>query len=946
MEPNVAITDELREVQAIRLRHVQARQQQMQTSQRKQQQMEMLKQQEREEQLHRDARMQIEAIKSARKQGIKQELITPSQLHYWDDDTYLNRDITNHTISEDRTASSGFSMQRLSALGPGTPEEPTPKLYQGFSPVHAQGGTIFPPINAQGSSTSLGIQRQALWPKVVGRESGPQRISVSSPIDFDQKTAPDISSTMEIALSGGQYGTSSSAKGAGSGVKSEICSASSSDQDLLGSLRQEIEELEEKNRNLEQRLQMEAAHRSEQIPPIKTQIFHCLDKGDTFYLSEPVWEIHDEEADLRGRFPIADPEAYIENAGNVAFIVYKYYDIDHQRGQLDEAIKKNQPLPPPEPAQQSVLLRSKEMIGAIEAFFAQLPDFRDEFANVNAEAPMDAPFVWWYHYRKSYKTQNLPYRTAQLVTALLEWIEDNYSVLYDRVENQFDRGKVSGTSMEYLIRPGEVLVKYIDDVPMGLRAISSPSLGALHESTPAMSAIKSPQQQKANKQQKLPYRWTWSIKSYSYVYKGEFVQLNEILQVTFETEGEDEEIDISSLEIMPLKYATLGVREILEQRGKTFWKCRHQQLISYGGDATSRKHPGQRFMVDFNTYTELHPSNKYQPSNTASKMTKLPSDGDIPQAPDIYLFPTMVPGFDLRRKKWTDLQVDQIRDVTWNEQAFSTLVADDDTKLLIQALVTSQLAADNGTDLIENKGNGLIMLLHGSPGTGKTFTAESVAEIAKKPLYPVTCGDIGTKPEEVEKYLESVFHLGKIWDCVVLLDEAEVFLEQRTLNDLKRNALVSVFLRALEYYEGILILTTNRVGTFDEAFKSRIQLALRYENLDKHQRKQIWRNFIKRLRSLGEERSIDFDDVGLHIEDLAELPMNGRQIRNSITTARQLAQFEKRKMTYSHLQRTINVSKKFDKYLSDVREQRVEEPNQMVDGRYTDDFIAREEQIR
>lgn len=59
----------------------------------------------------------------------------------------------------------------------------------------------------------------------------------------------------------------------------------------------------------------------------------------------------------------------------------------------------------------------------------------------------------------------------------------------------------------------------------------------------------------------------------------------------------------------------------------------------------------------------------------------------------------------------------------------------------------------------------------------------------------------------------------------MLLDEADIFLQQRNLEDLQRNALVSVFLRMLEYYEVILILTSNRVGTFDEAFKSRIQLA-------------------------------------------------------------------------------------------------------------------------
>lgn len=290
--------------------------------------------------------------------------------------------------------------------------------------------------------------------------------------------------------------------------------------------------------------------------------------------------------------------------------------------------------------------------------------------------------------------------------------------------------------------------------------------------------------------------------------------------------------------------------------------------------------------------------------------------------------------------------MDQIRDVTWNKQAFESLVAEKDMKELILALVTNQLEAETGTDLIENKGNGLIMLLHGSPGTGKTFTAESVAEVAEKPLYPVTCGDIGTEPGAVEKYLESVFHLGKIWDCVVLLDEAEVFLEQRTLQDLHRNALVSVFLRAIEYYDGILILTTNRVGTFDEAFKSRIQLALRYERLKDHQRKQIWWNFLDRLANLGEQ-DIDFPDIQCHLDELTKYPLNGREIRNAITTARQLAKYKKVKMGFTHLKRAITVADKFDRYLSDVREADPEGSGRSGEnGRYSDEYLARAESIR
>lgn len=369
-------------------------------------------------------------------------------------------------------------------------------------------------------------------------------------------------------------------------------------------------------------------------------------------------------------------------------------------------------------------------------------------------------------------------------------------------------------------------------------------------------------------------------------------------------------------------------------------------------------------MLDFETYNELHPLNPYS-RLIESKTWEFPANDTEPQSPDIYLFPPETPGFDLRRKKWgmylspsattppvansstVDLEVDQIRDVVWNERAFENLVADVDMKELILALVTNQLGSETNTDLIENKGNGLIMLLHGPPGTGKTFTAESVAEIAKKPLYPVTCGDIGTEPEKVERYLESVFYLGKTWDCVVLLDEAEVFLEQRTLQDLNRNALVSVFLRALEYYEGILILTTNRVGTFDEAFKSRIQLALRYERLQKHERKQIWRNFFNRLKGLEEEETIDFDDVQEHMDELADYEMNGRQIRNSITTARQLAKYKKKPMRFTHLKRAITAAEKFDKYLADVREGDVADTSgRRGDGRYSDDYFARADQIR
>ncbi|TQN67033.1 ATPase family AAA domain-containing protein 3 [Colletotrichum shisoi] len=390
--------------------------------------------------------------------------------------------------------------------------------------------------------------------------------------------------------------------------------------------------------------------------------------------------------------------------------------------------------------------------------------------------------------------------------------------------------------------------------------------------------------------------WHWD-------FDGHFSKTKTSLKIENNNTHDQQEKNIDGLSLRPLEHVDYETRKRLRIRGDWVWKCRRQRIIAYR-DASERSHHtfDERHMIDMKTYQELHSFNHSSFRTPCFIGPEQLKSEDPPDDTFVYLVPLSM-------------------QVQWNTGAFESLVISRKMKRLIQALITNQIEAEHSTDIISGKGNGIIMLLHGGPGTGKTLTAESVAEIARRPLYPVTCGDIGIEPREVEKYLESVLHLGKTWGCVVLLDEADVFLEQRSLEDLKRNALVSVFLRVLEYYDGILILTSNRVGTFDEAFKSRIRLAIHYTNLTTHQRTMIWGNFFRRLKGMSDE-DIDFVDLEYHTKDLAQHKMNGREIRNAITTARQVVRRERKQqkepsysLNYEVMNEVIETSRKFDSYI-------------------------------
>lgn len=316
-----------------------------------------------------------------------------------------------------------------------------------------------------------------------------------------------------------------------------------------------------------------------------------------------------------------------------------------------------------------------------------------------------------------------------------------------------------------------------------------------------------------------------------------------------------------------------------------------------------------------------------------------------------------IPAFILSERRWGFVNIDKLSEVKCDTEAFKYLVLDDGLKLTVKALI-GKFASSNGqvspwpNDFVRNKGEGRIFLLHGSPGVGKTCTAECVAELTRRPLLSLTSGDISTSmsSNSVERNLNYFLTLGERYGALVLLDEADVYLEERRTRDLRRNGLVSIFLRALEYYRGVLFLTTNRVESFDPAFTSRIHVALHYRRLTDSDRARIWANNFDRLERDSQGKvyvthsARDFVLDGEGENEAKGLHWNGREIRNALQTAVALAETEAEEgglervgLASRHLRQVVMMSRGFKDFMRKRRGKGDEDDSEDDEG--SDDDI-------
>ena len=222
--------------------------------------------------------------------------------------------------------------------------------------------------------------------------------------------------------------------------------------------------------------------------------------------------------------------------------------------------------------------------------------------------------------------------------------------------------------------------------------------------------------------------------------------------------------------------------------------------------------------------------------------------------------------FSLNKKKYYFVHIDDLIVYEFDNNATNKLILSDVNQNIIEKIFTKTYT--NADDVVKYKGNGIIILAVGETGTGKTSTAEVYSEQNHKFLYILQADELGVYAHKIEEKLTIILNRIQKWNTVLLIDEADIFLSQRG-GDLEKSIIVGIFLRLLEYFEGIIFLTSNRLEVIDRAILSRVTLVLNYPKLSKETRAQIWK--------------INLENFNINVstlDQLSALELSGRDIRN------------------------------------------------------------------
>lgn len=152
---------------------------------------------------------------------------------------------------------------------------------------------------------------------------------------------------------------------------------------------------------------------------------------------------------------------------------------------------------------------------------------------------------------------------------------------------------------------------------------------------------------------------------------------------------------------------------------------------------------------------------------------------------------------------------------------------------------------------------GVTAVFHGPSGTGKTMAACAIANRLGMPLLRADLSAIMDKyVGETEKHLGRLLRCARENHCVLLFDEADVLFGKRSAVEDSQNKYANLstayLLQEIEQYDGVALLSTNLLGSFDDAFLRRLQYVVRFPLPNTALRETLWRRAIPREHLEGE----------------------------------------------------------------------------------------------
>jgi len=316
---------------------------------------------------------------------------------------------------------------------------------------------------------------------------------------------------------------------------------------------------------------------------------------------------------------------------------------------------------------------------------------------------------------------------------------------------------------------------------------------------------------------------------------------------------------------------------------------------------------GEGQLRDMNTLIELISIDEYDKIRNRSLLedgSKLLSDNILDYEEILNMFGGISRSFYLqedilqkiihpnKKKKVTKLKLDKlveeqdIFEYLTPSTSLDDVVLHPSTKKLLDTIVR-QVDKDVFAKLkawgIKDKRKGIDarIIFYGSPGTGKTMTAVSLAKTLKRPILSFDCSKIlsmyvGESEKNVRKIFDDFKSMSKKAkvDPILLLNEADQFLSARSEGtgssaDKMHNQMQNIFLEQIEQFEGILIATTNLLDNIDKAFSRRFNYKVEFKKPDINQRERLWHFMLLEKASYEE----DFD-----VATLAKHELTGGQI--------------------------------------------------------------------